>query len=354
MTALKDNFIRRMEASGPISLADYMAECLMHPKHGYYQKERIFGKQGDFITAPEVSQMFGEIIGLYLADRWYKMDKPEEFHLVEYGPGRGTLMADILRATEPVAGFSNAVNVHFIEASSQLRALQEEKVPHAQWHEGLNTVSEGPSLIIGNEFFDALPIHQFERQDGKWLERGVHTENGNLKPVLTQSSAHSTLIPDHMKNGPDGSIAEVCPSALSIMGDIALRLTAHGGAALFLDYGYRKSSFGDTFQAMKNHAYVDPLEDPGAADLTAHVAFDQLHAAAISAGAKAYGPVAQGMFLMALGLGNRAQQLASSAEPSTQNRILSELKRLTANEEMGTLFKVLAVQAPELAPPPGF
>ncbi|UTW60116.1 SAM-dependent methyltransferase [Kordiimonas sp. SCSIO 12603] len=354
MTELKQSLIRRIEATGPITLAEFMAECLMHPQHGYYQKERVFGKDGDFITAPEVSQMFGEIIGLYMADRWYKMGKPQSFHLIEFGPGRGTLMADILRATAPVEGFVDAAEVHFIETSLQLRELQKKKVPHGNWHDTLNTVPEGPSLIIGNEFFDALPIHQYERQNGEWLERRVHVEDGVFQLVVTKPTAHVALIPEHMKDGPDGSIAEICPSALSIMGDIALRLNTHGGSALFLDYGYRISSFGDTFQALKNHEYVDPFAEPGAADLTAHVAFDQLHRAATEAHSKAYGSTPQGMFLMALGIGSRAQALASGADAAKQEKILSELKRLTAPDEMGTLFKVLAVQNHELPPPPGF
>jgi len=353
-TPLKDILIEQITASGPITLADYMAQCLMHPVHGYYQKEHVFGADGDFITAPEISQMFGEMTGLWLADRWIKMGKPNPVHLVELGPGRGTLMADMLRAISPVEGFENAVNVHFIETSKQLRTLQREKVPNATWHDTLATVPDGPSLIIANEFFDALPLHQFEKHKGDWLERRVNVEGETFSLVLTAPSAKLALTPNELRKSPEGSVIEVCPAALSITGDIADRIASHGGAALIIDYGYRKSAVGDTFQAMKDHRFTDPLTEPGKADITAHVAFDQLKKAAEEKGTSTAGPAAQGMFLMALGLGARAQQLSDTLDPIGQQRILSELKRLTASDEMGTLFKVLAVQHPELPPAPGF
>lgn len=356
MTALKNILIRRIKASGPVTVADYMAECLMHPAHGYYTGATVFGADGDFITAPEVSQMFGEMLGLWLADRWYKMGKPTDVLLVELGPGRGTLMADILRTTEPVDGFLEAVSVHFIETSPQLRAKQAETVPQASWHDDLSGVpTDAPILLVANEFFDALPIHQFEKQNGRWCERRVHAdEDGDLKMVLTPAGPKFALTNPALHDTPDGSVLEVCPSGLSIAGAIGERLFAQGGAAIMIDYGYRKSAVGDSFQALQNHAYTDPLHAPGEADLTAHVAFDQLAAAAASQGAKPYGTAAQGPFLMALGMGERAQQLAANTDPDGQTRILSELKRLTSTDEMGTLFKVLALQDPKLAPPPGF
>jgi NADH dehydrogenase [ubiquinone] 1 alpha subcomplex assembly factor 7 len=354
-TPLHDILAKRIATSGPITLADYMADCLMHPEHGYYTSERVFGADGDFTTAPEVSQMFGEMLGLWLADRWYKMEKPDGVQLIEFGPGRGTLMADILRATEPVEGFHDALTVHFIEASPQLRAQQAEKVPHAHWHDDLSTVPEGPSLIIANEFFDALPIHQFEKHEERWCERRVHaTEDGALQLVLTQAGPKFGLTPRLLHNSPNGSILEVCPAGLSIAGTMAERLFAYGGAALVIDYGYRTSAVGDSFQAMKGHKFCDPFAAPGTADLTAHVAFDQLATAARSKGASTYGTAAQGAFLMSLGMGERAQQLANSTDQEGQERILSELKRLTAPDEMGTLFKILALQDPKLPAPPGF
>jgi NADH dehydrogenase [ubiquinone] 1 alpha subcomplex assembly factor 7 len=362
-TPLKDILVKRIEATGPITLADYMAECLMHPKHGYYTQETVFGANGDFITAPEVSQMFGEMMGLWLADRWYKMDKPEGVQLIELGPGRGTLMADILRATEPVVGFHDAIKVHFVETSGQLRALQAKKVPQASWHDDLSSIPDGPTLLVANEFFDALPIHQFEKHDGRWCERRVHAENDELKLVLTSTGPKFALTNPALHNHPEGSVLEACPAALSISASIAQRLFAGGGAAIILDYGYRKSTSGDSFQALQNHQYCNAFEAPGEADLTAHVAFDQLAAAAKDMGAFTYGPAAQGPFLMALGIGERAQQLAAAnegaengegSEDGIEGRILSELTRLTSADEMGSLFKVLALQDPKLPPPPGF
>jgi len=362
MTALKQQLIKRIEATGPITLAAYMAECLMHPEHGYYQKQAVFGAEGDFTTAPEVSQMFGEMIGLWLADRWIKMGRPDAVKLIELGAGRGTLMADILRATEPVEDFQAAITVHFVETSTQLRAQQAERMPiaHAtttQWHDTLASVPSDdgvPSLIIANEFFDALPIHQYEKSGGKWVERMVGSIDGELALVGGPCGPQFSLINDAIKAGPEGSIAEVCPAALTVVGDIAERLNTGGGAALVVDYGYRKAAAGDTFQAMQNHAFTDPFTAPGEADLTAHVNFEMLKTAATEKGLNALGPAMQGMFLMAIGLGARAQVLAGQGDEAFQASILSDLKRLTATDQMGTLFKVLALQPHELPAPPGF
>lgn len=366
MTPLKQHLIKRIEATGPITLAAYMAECLMHPEHGYYQQQAVFGAEGDFTTAPEVSQMFGEMLGLWLADRWIKMGEPDAINLIELGPGRGTLMADILRATEPVEDFQAAITVHFVEASSQLRAQQAERVPSvhastAQWHNTLASVPSDdvvPSLIIANEFFDALPIHQYEKTGGKWVERmvGVIAKDSKSELALVGGPCgpQFSLVDTAIKAGPEGSIAEVCPAALTVVGDIAERLNTGGGAALVVDYGYRKAAAGDTFQAMQNHAFTDPFVAPGEADLTAHVNFELLKTAATEKGLNAFGPAMQGMFLMAIGLGARAQVLAGQGDEAFQASILSDLKRLTATDQMGTLFKVLALQPHDLAPPPGF
>lgn len=354
MNALKQFLIKRIDATGPITLATYMAECLMHPVYGYYQKERVFGAEGDFTTAPEVSQMFGEMMGLWLADRWIKMGRPEAVNLVELGPGRGTLMADLLRATSPVEEFMDAISVHFVETSTQLRAAQAKNVPDASWHDTFADVPEGPMLLVANEFFDALPIHQYEKRDGSWFERMVGADADALGFVLGPTGAQFALVADDMKNAPDGSILEVCPSALSVAGEMAERLNQFGGAALIIDYGYRKSSHGDSFQALHKHEFVDPFDEPGAADLTAHVNFDMIKTAATQKGAKAYGPTMQGMFLMAIGLGARAQVLAGAGDEAHQHKILADLKRLTAPDEMGNLFKVLALQPHGLDAPPGF
>lgn len=352
MTALKTLLLRRIATSGPISLADYMAECLMHPEHGYYQKERVFGADGDFITAPEVSQMFGEMLGLWVAERWAAMGQPTPFHLVELGPGRGTLMADMLRAASKMPGMQDAVRIHFVEASRQLRALQREKAPTAQWHDDLATLPGGPTIFIANEFFDALPIHQFEKKDGLWFERCVGADGDRLGFTLTQPGAKFGLVPEPLRQAPNGAVVEVCPAALAYTASLSRHLADHGGAALVIDYGYATSAPGDSFQALKDHQYCDPFSDPGRADLTAHVAFDRLAEAAAAHTATA--TTEQGAFLMALGLGMRAQQLAAATDKAGQARILSELKRLTAPDEMGTLFKVLSLQHKSLPPAPGF
>ncbi len=354
MTTLKQFLAKRIEAVGPISLATYMAECLMHPVYGYYQKESVFGLDGDFTTAPEISQMFGEMMGLWLADRWIKMGRPDAVNLVELGPGRGTLMADLLRATSPVEDFMDAVSVHFVETSTQLKALQAENVPNAKWHSTLADVPDGPMLLVANEFFDALPIHQYEKRDGSWFERMVGTDGDALGFMLGPTGPQFALLNDDLRDAPDGSIVEVCPAALSIAGEIAERLSLSGGAALVIDYGYRKSAHGDSFQAMQKHEFVDAFDEPGAADLTAHVNFEALKAAAREKGANVHGPTTQGLFLMSIGLGARAQVLASAGDEAHQNKILLDLKRLTAADEMGSLFKVLTIQPFELDAPPGF
>jgi NADH dehydrogenase [ubiquinone] 1 alpha subcomplex assembly factor 7 len=361
MTALKKLLLKRIAATGPISLADYMAECLMHPQHGYYQNERVFGAGGDFITAPEVNQMFGEMLGLWVADRWAAMGRPAAVNLIELGPGRGTLMADMLRAAGTVPGFKQAATIRFVEVSRQLRAAQAEKVPAATWHDDVTSLPDGPAIIVANEFFDALPIHQFQKHQGIWLERCVGAEGSpdakepaadRLGFTLTQPGAQFGLVPDTLRNAPDGAIVEVCPAALSCTAVLSSHIARHGGAALFIDYGYTQSAPGDTFQALKKHEYTDPFDAPGTADLTAHVAFDRLAAAATDT--RPFGAVEQGAFLMAIGLGQRAQQLAAGAGEARQADILSALKRLTAAEEMGSLFKVLALQHKSLPPPPGF
>ncbi|GHF18889.1 ATP synthase subunit beta [Kordiimonas sediminis] len=353
MTALKDIFLDRIRATGPIPLADYMAECLMHPKHGYYTRERVFGAEGDFITAPDVSQMFGEMLGLWCADRWMALGSPASFQLVELGPGRGTLMADILRAGKQVQGFTEAASVNFVEASPQLRDMQRKKVPHAAWHDNLAALDPLPTLFVANEFFDALPIHQFEKTKDGWRQRAITADNNNdLQWCLMPASSMAALIPSSLQQCPEGDVVEVCPAALSFTGQIARHIVGHGGAALFIDYGYSTSKPGDSFQALRQHNYTDPLLEPGKADLTAHVAFDQLQYAGKEAGAATFGPATQGQFLMALGLGLRAQALAKGKDLETQATLLSELKRLTAPEEMGELFKVIALQNKDIPAPP--
>ena len=349
MTALAEILAARIRANGPISLADYMTECLLHPTLGYYTTREPFGAAGDFTTAPEISQMFGELIGLCLAQTWLDQGAPTPFTLAEIGPGRGTLMADALRATRNVPGFHAAMRLTLIEASPRLRALQAATLqPHAPvWLDRVQDLPDLPLYLIANEFFDALPIRQFQRAGPFWRERLVGLGDKGLTfglgpilpvPVLTR----------RLKDTTEGQIVEHCPQAAPIMAEIASRLTTKG-AALIIDYGDWRS-LGDTFQALRAHASVDPFATPSEADLTAHVDFEALAQAAAPA---AHSYTTQATFLTALGIHQRADRLAQKISGASLQSHLAATRRLTSPEEMGTLFKVLAVHPAGTPPPPG-
>ncbi|MEZ5796083.1 MAG: SAM-dependent methyltransferase [Paracoccaceae bacterium] len=351
MTALGDLLVARIAAQGPISLADYMAECLLHPVHGYYTTRPPFGAAGDFITAPEISQMFGELLGLALAQYWLDLGAPAAFTLAEPGPGRGTLMADVLRATARVPGFHAAARVVLVEASPRLRAVQRQALAahRVAWVEGLAELPQAPLMLIANEFFDALPIRQFTRSGGGWAETMVGLRDGRLAlgrgPVAPLGG-----LADRLADTAEGEVVETCPAAAPAMAEIAGRIARHGGLALVVDYGDGPSR-GDTFQALRGHAYADPLEAPGEADLTAHVDFAALARAARPC---ATALVPQGALLERLGIGARTRALAAGLQGAALQAHLAARHRLTAPEEMGTLFKALAVY-PQGAPlPAGF
>jgi NADH dehydrogenase [ubiquinone] 1 alpha subcomplex assembly factor 7 len=352
MTALGDLLIRRIAATGPMTLADYMAECLLHPEHGYYTTREPFGTAGDFTTAPEISQMFGEMIGLALAQSWLDQGAPSPFTLAEIGPGRGTLMADILRATRAVPGFLAAARVTLVEASPRLRALQRETLgaQAVTWAEDVAALPEAPLFLIANEFFDALPIRQFTRTQAGWCETMVGVSDGKLC-LGAGPSARLGLLEHRLQDTAPGEIVEVCPAAPAIIGAIAARIAACGGAAIMIDYGDWRSR-GDTFQAMAGHGFTDPLAAPGQADLTAHVDFEALALAA--AGCRVSPLVPQGVLLERLGITDRARHLARRMADDSLRAHIAAHRRLTHPEEMGTLFKALALFAPQAAPPPGF
>jgi NADH dehydrogenase [ubiquinone] 1 alpha subcomplex assembly factor 7 len=363
MTALGELIAARIARLGAITVADYMAEAVAHPDHGYYMSGDPFGARGDFVTAPEISQMFGELIGLWCADTWQRMGAPEPVYLVELGPGRGTLMADALRAARAVPGFGAALRLHFVEISPVLRARQRDTLAERagdvapSWHGSLDQVPEGPLLLVANEFFDALPIRQFEKRPEGWCERLVtlapdgETLAFALAPPGPWAAA---LLPAALREAAPGALAEVSVPAIGIAGEIGRRLATGGGAALIIDYGHAEPRTGATLQAVRRHAAHAVLEDPGAADLTAHVDFSTLARAATEAGARAHGPVPQGRFLEALGIDARARTLGESATPDQASEIASALRRLTHPREMGELFKVLALGDPDLGPPAGF
>lgn len=352
---LRDHLIRLIRETGPLPLSHYMALCLGHREHGYYMTRDPLGAKGDFTTAPEVSQMFGELVGLWIADRWLSAGGPKPFVLAELGPGRGTLMADALRALRAVPGMAEAASVHFVETSPTLRVAQRERVPQAQWHSAVGELPEGPLFLIANEFFDALPITQYQRTERGWCERCVDFQENRFVPVLAPVAVtHDLMLAPAIRRAPLGSIAEVCPPATAITGEIASRIAATGGAALIIDYGYAKSAAGDTLQALRSHAFADPFDTPGEADLTAHVDFEALSHAVRGAGAIPHGPVEQGSFLNVLGIGARAERLMRDATETQKRDIESALARLTHPQEMGSLFKVLAITPPGAGIPAGF
>jgi NADH dehydrogenase [ubiquinone] 1 alpha subcomplex assembly factor 7 len=353
LTPLARLLLRRIAIAGPLTVAEYMSEALGHPTYGYYQRRDPLGRAGDFVTAPEVSQMFGELIGLWLVEVWHIMSCPDPCNLVELGPGRGTLMSDALRAARVRPAFGGAVRLHLVETSPYLRERQAEALGahRPQWRASLAEVPEGPLLLVANEFFDALPIHQFELRPEGWRERVVECDGERLVFGWAPPGPSFALLSDRQRRG---SCAEVSPSALRVAGEIGGRLARWGGAALIIDYGTSRSLPGESLQAVRRHQPVDPLAEPGDADLSAHVDFAGLGRAAREAGASVYGPLPQGEFLLRLGLGIRAKSLLARATPEQARDIEAARRRLVDSREMGNLFKVIALAAPGLSPPPGF
>jgi SAM-dependent MidA family methyltransferase len=352
MTALADLLIRRITATGPISVADYMADCLLHPEYGYYSTRDPFGTKGDFTTAPEISQMFGEMLGLCLAQSWMDQGAPASFTLAELGPGRGTLMADVLRATKSVAGFRDAAQVHLVEASPVLRARQRDTLRDTPvtWHDTAATLPDAPLFLLANEFFDALPIRQFVRTGGAWRERQVGVKDGALCFGLGSPAPVAALM-HRLGDTANGDLVEVCPAAPAIMVQIGTRIAAYGGVALIVDYG-GWNSLGDTLQALKSHAPDDPLAHPGQADLTAHVDFAALARYAEPAIYTAM--TAQGVLLERLGITARAQSLARHLDGASLSGHIEAHRRLTHPDEMGTLFQAIGIHPKGTPPPAGF
>jgi NADH dehydrogenase [ubiquinone] 1 alpha subcomplex assembly factor 7 len=355
--------IRRLiSLAGPMPIAQYMAACLSHPVHGYYITRDPFGAAGDFITAPEISQMFGELIGLWAAAVWrQQMGSPENIRLVELGPGRGTMMADALRAATVVPDFHSALVVHLVEISPALQQLQQQRLERfgvpILWHKALEEVPEGPAIILANEFFDALPVHQAIKQEDGWHERVVTVDgsgNFTLVPLLSPLPHLERLLPPRVRDAPPGSIFEWRTDSIAL--ELGRRVARQGGAALVIDYGHVETEIGDTIQAVGEHAYANPLLAPGLVDLTAHVDFQSLAQAAESIGARIHGPLHQGKFLRRLGIETRAATLKAKAPPDKISEIEGQVERLTGSgaRGMGVLFKVLGISDPKLGVLPGF
>ena len=330
---------------GPLRIDRYMSLCLGHPRHGYYITRDPLGDKGDFITAPEVSQVFGELIGVWAVGVWVSMGQPDAFNLVELGPGRGTLMADVLRTVRKAApAFAAAASLHLVETSPVLRQKQREAVGEAaRWHDRLEDVPEGPMILLGNEFFDAIPIRQFERREGVWRERVVGLADGRL------SLGVGGIVPGTM--GKDGDILELAPARDEIAREIGARLAAHAGAALIIDYGHLHTASGDTLQAMREHRFVALTETPGEADLTSHVDFEKLAHALTEAGAVVQPGMTQRDFLRAMGLEQRVAQLQGKADAATRATLSRQMARLADEAQMGNLFKVLCATSPGMSTP---
>ena len=351
---LSDEIKRLIRSAGPMPVWRYMDLCLTHPRYGYYVSRDPLGREGDFTTAPEVSQMFGELIGLWAASVWRAMGSPPVLHLIELGPGRGTMMADALRALRVLPPLYQALHVHLVEINPVLRGKQKatlSSVRKISWHTSLDDVPAGPSVIVANEYFDVLPVHQVVRHSDGWHERTVEVEEdgGFGFGAAPEPMAHfELLLPPLVRAAPVGAVFEWRPD--SEMMKIATRVRDEGGAALVIDYGHTRSDAGDTLQAIARHSFADPLRNPGEADITAHVDFQALGRAAEDVGARVHGPVTQGEFLKRLGIETRAQTLMAKASPQVAEDVTSALQRLIDGGQggMGAMFKVIGISDPQL------
>jgi NADH dehydrogenase [ubiquinone] 1 alpha subcomplex assembly factor 7 len=341
VTALKKIIDEIIASEGPMPLDRYMGLCLGHPTYGYYMTRDPFGEQGDFVTAPEISQIFGELIGVWCATAWVAMGKPDRFNLVELGPGRGTLMADIMKAAKAMPGFRDAAQVHLVEMSPTLRNLQQERLGHdVTWHDSFAGIAEAPMVLVANEFFDAIPIRQFEKRDRKWFERCLGEKGLGFMPSALD-----------VAQGMNGDVIEFAPQRQAIGEEIGARLAKHPGAALIIDYGHLKTTPGDTLQAVRAHQYVPITDQPGESDITSHVDFEALGKALVKGGAVTYPGMSQRGFLLAMGIEPRMAILAARAGTAEAEIMARAVARLIGESEMGNLFKVMVGTSPGLATP---
>jgi NADH dehydrogenase [ubiquinone] 1 alpha subcomplex assembly factor 7 len=360
MPPLETEIRRRIAAAGPMPVGEYMALCLADPDYGYYTTRDPLGARGDFITAPEVSQMFGELIGLWMAAIWKQMGSPENIRIIELGPGRGTLMNDALRAVQVMPGFREAVALHLVEINPALEAQQERKLEHLgtpmSWHPTLQDVPKGAAIIVANEFFDALPVNQAVKTQSGWHERQIEID-ADRKLAFTFApnpiAYFDMLLPAQIRDAPEHSIFEWRDDKPAM--ELGRRIADNGGAALVIDYGHADSAVGETLQAVGQHAYADPLTAPGSIDLTAHVDFQALGRAIEAMGVNGYGPIEQRQFLQRLGIDTRAAKLKMAATSrAAASEIDLALARLTGTGRgaMGTLFKAASYAHPSLGVPP--
>jgi SAM-dependent MidA family methyltransferase len=359
MNALEARIAALIAAQGPISVAQYMTLALHDAEGGYYATRQPFGAAGDFITAPEISQMFGEMLGLWCVQVWHDQGQPKQKRLVELGPGRGTLMADMLRAAKAAPEFLVGLEVVLIEASPVLQQAQRDKLKDSgvtiRWTSHFeDSLTDRPLFLLANEFFDALPVRQYIKTQTGWRERMVVNKGEALDFALAPVPTPSAVIPASRAGAPDGGAYEVSPAATALTETIARAIAEKGGGALLMDYGYgAELGFGETLQAVGGHEFTEVLAEPGENDLSAHVDFTALAEAARHGGAAVYGPRGQGAFLTGLGITARAEQLAK-ANPGSAQKLLQAVTRLIGADQMGNLFKALAILPPSAARPPGF
>lgn len=358
-TLLQQQLKTYIKSKGPVSVRAYMEACLYDPMHGYYRQGNPLGADGDFITAPEISQMFGEMLGIWCMTTWQAMAQPVPLQIVELGPGRGTLMADLLRSLSKLHPNFEMLSIHLVERSTTLIEKQKQTLSDHNcpiyWYDSLSEVPHGPSIIIANEFLDCFPIRQFIKTERAWHERVVGLDqNENFTFMIGSEVPRGVIIPSRLHNVPEGSIFEFCPDFEVTMKDVRRLANQHPMAALFIDYGFEGPQIGETLQAVSNHKPVSPFMLPGKVDLTAHVDFTALAALAVANGLRCFGPRDQGAFLSQLGIGARAEILVQNASEAQVEKLASDVVRLVAPEHMGALFKALCLTSPSLEIPPPF
>lgn len=354
-----DRLKSRIASKGHVSVAEFMQSALGDQDGGYYTTRDPFGAAGDFTTAPEISQVFGELIGLWCADTWRAMGSPRAFALIEFGPGRGTLMSDALRALGQVPECRAAASIHMVETSPVLREIQQQALQgeNITWHSDLPDLGRTPVIILANEFLDALPVEQYVKHDGNWCERVVARDETHDRFCFAIDRAKRLplgAITRQLAQAEEGAIFEYAPMVRDIVSDVAHHIFLHSGAALIVDYGYTHHATGQTLQAVRKHRPVDPLERPGDCDLTAHVDFQLVGETAQNAGSKVWGPIDQGVFLQRLGIHERANILLKRANVSQAHHLRTAVTRLIAPAEMGTLFKVMAMTDQRISSLAGF
>ena len=350
---MKNHFIKKIKLQGPISVSEFMSDSLLSPKKGYYNLEDTIGSKGDFITSPEISQIFGELIGLSLADYWYQCQKPKSPIITDLGGGKGTMLKDCLRAINKIdKNLRNLIQPTFIETSLTLKKKQKIILPDSTSFNDISEIPDGFLMLYANEFFDALPIHQFVKINDNWHERLIDLDlNNNLKFIYdNKPSLYQNVLPKNLKNN---EIIELSPPAINIVSALTKRILETGGIVLIIDYALsNKDTFG-SLQAVKDHKYIDPLSNPGNSDLSSKVNFSILSSIAKELNANVHGPIKQSVLLKGLGIQLRCEQLIKN-NPSKKNTIENEYNRLTANSEMGDLFEAMAITPKNLIKPGGF